>query len=583
MALTTRVWSAGKLLLLGGALLLTYVLFAAAAMRVALKTRETVVPTLGGKTVNEATATLADAGLTLKVEEGRRVDPKVPAGQILAQEPQAGVRTRRQRSVKVWVSSGPRAMIVPALVGESERTAQLRVQEDGLELADTAEVRSADYAAGAIIAQTPPPKSNAPRVALLVNRGETRRYLRDAGSHRRQRRSSRRPAAPARLPRGDGRRPSVPGRSGRGRHPPEPAGRVSDRAGRAHLAGGQPLNRPLLIAPSILAADFAALGEAIAAAERGGADLIHVDVMDGHFVPNLSMGPPVVRSLKKVATVPLDVHLMIEEPDRFVEDFVQAGAAMISVHVEVLPHLHRTIQLIKSLGARAGVAINPSTPVVALDEIAPDLDHVLVMSVNPGFGGQTFIPRSESKIRAIRALLDRHGNERPDRGGRRRRSAQRGADRPGRGQYPRRRAFDLRHGGPGPGDAGPARGSLRGSGPSGMTGADRPASRVRVRYAETDKMGVVYYANYFVWFEVARADVLRVARVELPGDGGGRRLAAGDRGALPVSPAREIRRRAGSEGQRGACCRQYGWNSRIRWSGRRTRSWWPRAEPCMPR
>ncbi len=172
MALTTRVWSAGKLLLLGSALLLTYVLFAAAAMRVALKTREVEVPALAGKTVNEATTTLADVGLNLKVEEGRRVDPKVPAGQILAQEPQAGMRTRRQRSVKVWVSSGPRATIVPALVGESERTAQLRVQEDGLDLADTAEVRSADYPAGAIIAQTPGPKSNSARVALLVNRGE---------------------------------------------------------------------------------------------------------------------------------------------------------------------------------------------------------------------------------------------------------------------------------------------------------------------------------------------------------------------------------------------------------------------------
>jgi ribulose-phosphate 3-epimerase len=173
------------------------------------------------------------------------------------------------------------------------------------------------------------------------------------------------------------------------------------------------LIRPLLIAPSILAANFAALGDEIAAAERGGADLIHVDIMDGHFVPNLTMGPPVVRSLKKVAKVGLDVHLMIEEPDRFVEDFIEAGAAMISVHVEVLPHLHRTIQFIKSLGARAGVAINPSTPVIALDEIAPDLDYVLVMSVNPGFGGQTFIPRSESKIQAIRALLDRHGNAAP--------------------------------------------------------------------------------------------------------------------------------------------------------------------------
>ncbi len=134
-------------------------------------------------------------------------------------------------------------------------------------------------------------------------------------------------------------------------------------------------------------------------AEAGGADFIHVDVMDGHFVPNITMGVPVVRSLKKVAKVPLDVHLMIQDPDRYAEDFVNAGAAMLSVHVEVLPHLHRSIQYIKSLGAKAGVAINPSTPVGALEEIAGDVDHVLVMSVNPGFGAQTFIPRSESKIR----------------------------------------------------------------------------------------------------------------------------------------------------------------------------------------
>jgi ribulose-phosphate 3-epimerase len=171
--------------------------------------------------------------------------------------------------------------------------------------------------------------------------------------------------------------------------------------------------RDVKIAPSILAADFAALGQAIAAAERGGADLIHVDVMDGHFVPNLTVGPPVVRSLARVTQVPLDVHLMIEEPDRYAEAFAKAGAAMISVHLEVLPHLHRTIQYLKELGVRAGVAINPSTPVVALEEIAGDVDHVLVMSVNPGFGGQTFIPRSESKIRAVRALLDRRGNAAP--------------------------------------------------------------------------------------------------------------------------------------------------------------------------
>jgi ribulose-phosphate 3-epimerase len=164
------------------------------------------------------------------------------------------------------------------------------------------------------------------------------------------------------------------------------------------------------IAPSILSADFAALGAAVAAAERGGADLIHVDVMDGHFVPNLTIGPPVVVSLRRVTKLQLDVHLMIEEPDRYLDAFVRAGADMISVHVEVLPHLHRTIQRIKELGARAGVAINPATPVGVLEEIAGDLDHVLVMSVNPGFGGQTFIPRSESKISAVRDLLARHGS-----------------------------------------------------------------------------------------------------------------------------------------------------------------------------
>nr|MBA3885961.1 ribulose-phosphate 3-epimerase [Acidobacteriota bacterium] len=154
-------------------------------------------------------------------------------------------------------------------------------------------------------------------------------------------------------------------------------------------------------------------GAAIAAVERGGADLIHVDVMDGHFVPNITIGVPVVRAIHKVARVPLDVHLMIEEPDRFVEEFVTAGAAMVSVHAEVLPHLHRTLHLIKALGARAGVAINPSTPVSALEDVAGDVDHVLVMSVNPGFGGQTFIARSESKIRAVRELLEKNGNPAP--------------------------------------------------------------------------------------------------------------------------------------------------------------------------
>src|SRR5438477_12790179 len=164
------------------------------------------------------------------------------------------------------------------------------------------------------------------------------------------------------------------------------------------------------IAPSILSADFARLGEEIKAAERGGAGLVHVDVMDGHFVPNITIGPAVVRSLKRVARVPLDVHLMISDPDRYIDAFAAAGASMISVHVEVLPHLHRTVHAIKALGVRAGVVLNPSTPVVALEQIAADVDFVLVMSVNPGFGGQTFIPRSEPKVRAVRALLDRAGN-----------------------------------------------------------------------------------------------------------------------------------------------------------------------------
>jgi serine/threonine-protein kinase len=173
MALTTRVWSAGKLLVLVGALFLTYVIFAAVGMRLALKTREVIVPALDGKTVNEATAVLTEAGLNLKVEEGRRLDPKIAAGQIVSQEPAAGIRTRRERSVKVWVSAGPRSMVVPALPGESERTGQLRLQQEGLALsALSAEIRSADYPAGTIVGQYPAPKSAAAQVSLLVNRGE---------------------------------------------------------------------------------------------------------------------------------------------------------------------------------------------------------------------------------------------------------------------------------------------------------------------------------------------------------------------------------------------------------------------------
>jgi beta-lactam-binding protein with PASTA domain len=172
MALRTRVWSAGKRLVLVAALALTYVVFAAASMRVAIRAREVIVPGLSGQSVNQATAALAEAGLTLKVEETRRSDPKVPAGQILTQEPQAGVRTRRQRSVKVWVSAGPRSSMVPAFIGESERTAQLRMQQDGLELAGISEIRSADYPADTVVSQVPPPAAKGGRISLLVNRGQ---------------------------------------------------------------------------------------------------------------------------------------------------------------------------------------------------------------------------------------------------------------------------------------------------------------------------------------------------------------------------------------------------------------------------
>jgi len=170
------------------------------------------------------------------------------------------------------------------------------------------------------------------------------------------------------------------------------------------------MTMPIKIAPSILAADFACLAEAIQSAEAAGADYIHVDVMDGHFVPNITIGPPVVRSLRRVTRLPLDVHLMISDPARYVSAFAEAGADVLTIHIEATPHAHRVLQQIRSLGLRPGISLTPVTPAVALGEILTDVELVLVMTVNPGFGGQTFIERTLHKIAQVREMLDSIGS-----------------------------------------------------------------------------------------------------------------------------------------------------------------------------
>ncbi len=164
-----------------------------------------------------------------------------------------------------------------------------------------------------------------------------------------------------------------------------------------------------MIAPSILSADFARLGEEITAVAKGGADVIHIDVMDGHFVPNITIGPLVVKAVRRITDLPLDVHLMIENADAYLEDFANAGADWITVHVETGYHLHRTIHRIKELGKKAGAVLNPATPLTSLEEILPDLDLVMLMTVNPGFGGQSFIESSLAKIRQLKKMIDDRG------------------------------------------------------------------------------------------------------------------------------------------------------------------------------
>lgn len=171
------------------------------------------------------------------------------------------------------------------------------------------------------------------------------------------------------------------------------------------MAGG----RIIEIAPSILSADFARLGEEIVAVERGGAGILHVDVMDGHFVPNITIGLPVVKSLAAATRLPIDAHLMISEPGRYAEQFVAAGAKMVSVHVEADAHLHRTLMAIKGAGAQAGVAINPATALTEIEEAVGFADYILVMSVNPGFGGQRFIKPALDKVRRLRRMIDERG------------------------------------------------------------------------------------------------------------------------------------------------------------------------------
>ena len=308
------------------------------------------------------------------------------------------------------------------------------------------------------------------------------------------------------------------------------------------------MNGTVRIAPSILSADFAALGAAIAAVETGGADLIHVDVMDGHFVPNITIGPPVVKSVKRVARVPLDVHLMITDPDRYAEAFVEAGADMLSVHVEVLPHLHRTITLIKSLGVKAGVVLNPSTP-VGRDGRDRRRRRLRARHVGESRASadRHSSRRSLQKVAAVRALLDRAGKPRPDRDRRRHRSrptSRASSRRASRSSSPARR-FSTRPIPPQP----PGRcKDAAARGRSADEPTKLPQTHRHPRPLRRDRQDGRGLSREL--FRVVRSRPVRAAarrRAELSRDGGDRRRPAGHRSALRIQVARALRRRAAGE------------------------------------